>query len=127
MKYMGGKGRIAPFIPQYINDIAFNENITEYYEPFMGGCAVGEMVRIPSRHLSDINKHMVALMKQVQQGMWDFKYITREEWYKIKDDRHENKLYPEWLTGWCSVACSFRGRCFEGYAGEYPDSVTGKW
>lgn len=126
MKYMGGKGRIAPFIPQYINDIAFNENITEYYEPFMGGCAVGEMVRIPSRHLSDINKHMVALMKQVQQGMWDFKYITREEWYKIKDDRHENKLYPEWLTGWCSVACSFRGRCFEGYAGEYPDSVTGK-
>lgn len=126
MKYMGGKGRIAPFISQYINDIAFNENITEYYEPFMGGCAVGEMVRIPNRHLSDINKHMVALMKQVQQGMWDFKYITREEWYKIKDDRHENKLYPEWLTGWCSVACSFRGRCFEGYAGEYPDSITGK-
>lgn len=79
MKYMGGKGRIAPFISQYINDIAFNENITEYYEPFMGGCAVGEMVRIPNRHLSDINKHMVALMKQVQQGMWDFKYITREE------------------------------------------------
>lgn len=126
MKYMGGKGRIAPFISQYINDIAFNENITEYYESFMGGCAVGEMVRIPNRHLSDINNHMVALMRQVQQGMWDFKYITREEWYKIKDDRHENKLYPEWLTGWCSVACSFRGRCFEGYAGEYPDSVTGK-
>lgn len=126
MKYMGGKGRIAPFISQYINDIAFNENITEYYEPFMGGCAVGEMVRIPNRNLSDINKHMVALMKQVQQGMWDFKYITREEWYKIKDDRNENKLYPEWLTGWCSVACSFRGRCFEGYAGEYPDSITGK-
>ena len=22
------------------------------------------------------------------------KDITREEWYKIKDDRHENKLYP---------------------------------
>ena len=83
MKYMGGKGRIAPFISQYINDIAFNENITEYYEPFMGGCAVGEMVRIPNRYLSDINKHMVALMQKVQEGMWEYQYITREEWYKI--------------------------------------------
>lgn len=122
MKYMGGKGRIAPFISQYINDIAFNENITEYYEPFMGGCAVGEMVRIPNRYLSDINYHMVELFKRVQEGMWEYQYITREEWHKIKDDRHENKLYPAWLTGWCSVACSFRGRCFEGFAGEYEDT-----
>lgn len=126
MKYMGSKLRIAPYITQYINDIAFNEGITEYYEPFMGGCSVGELVQIQNRHLSDINPHMVALMKKVQEGMWDYTYITREEWYKIKDDRHENKLYPAWLTGWCSVACSFRGRCFEGYAGEYPDGITGK-
>lgn len=126
MKYMGSKLRIADFIANYINNIAFQENITEYYEPFMGGCSVGEVVKIKNRHLSDINKHMVALFKKVQEGMWDYMYITREEWYKIKDDRHENKLYPEWLTGWCSVACSFRGRCFEGYAGEYPDSASGK-
>ena len=46
MKYMGGKLRIAPYISQYINDIAFNENISEYYEPFMGGCSVGEQVHI---------------------------------------------------------------------------------
>lgn len=64
MKYMGSKLRIAPYITQYINDIAFNENITEYYEPFMGGCSVGELVQIQNRHLSDINPHMVALMKK---------------------------------------------------------------
>lgn len=126
MKYMGSKLRIAKQITDYINNIAFCEHIEEYYEPFMGGCSVGELVHIKNRHLSDINKHMVALMKKVQEGMWDYKYITREEWYKIKDDRFENKLYPEWLTGWCSVACSFRGRCFEGYAGEYIDKTTGK-
>lgn len=126
MKYMGSKLRIAKQITDYINNIAFCEHIEEYYEPFMGGCSVGELVRIPKRHLSDINKHMVALMQKVQEGMWDYKYITREEWYKIKDDRFDNKIYPAWLTGWCSVACSFRGRCFEGYAGEYTDSITGK-
>lgn len=126
MKYMGSKLRIAPYISGYINNIAFCEGITEYYEPFMGGCSVGELIRIPDRHLSDINKHMVALMKKVQEGMWDYSYITREEWYKIKDDKDVNKVYPEWLTGWCSVACSFRGRCFEGFAGEYTDKITGK-
>ena len=96
---MGGKGRIASFICQYINDIAFNEGIKDYYEPFMGGCSVGELVKIPNRHLSDINKHMVALMKKVQEDMWEYQYIPREEWYKIKDDRYENRIYPEWLTG----------------------------
>lgn len=126
MKYMGSKLRIANHIANYINNIAFQEGITEYYEPFMGGCSVGEVIKIKKRYLSDINKHVVALFKKVQEGMWDYEYITREQWYKIKDDRHDNKIFPEWLTGWCSIACSFRGRCFEGYAGEYPDGVTGK-
>lgn len=103
MKYMGSKLRIATNIASYINNIAFQEGITEYYEPFMGGCSVGEVVKVKNRYLSDINKHMVALFKKVQDGMWDYFYITRDEWYKIKDDRHENKLYPEWLTGWCSL------------------------
>jgi len=123
---MGSKLRIAKQITDYINNIAFNENITDYYEPFMGGCSVGELVRIKNRHLSDINKHMVALFKKVQEEMFPYQYIDRETWYAIKDDKDKNELYPEWLTGWCSVACSFRGRCFEGYAGEYQDKITGK-
>lgn len=126
MKYMGSKLRIANDIAMYINNIAFCEKIDDYYEPFMGGCSVGEVVTVKNRHLSDINEHIVALFEQVQKGMWPFEYIDRETWYKIKDDRFENKIYPKWLTGWCSVACSFRGRCFEGYAGEYIDKTTGK-
>lgn len=125
MKYMGGKFRIAKYIVDYINSIGLCENIQDYYEPFMGGCSVGELVTIPNRHLSDINKHIVALMQKVQDGMWEYEFITNEMWHKIKDDRFENKIYPEWLTGWCSVACSFRGRCFEGYAGEYFDKTYG--
>lgn len=125
MKYMGSKFRIAKYIVDYINNIGLCENIQDYYEPFMGGCSVGELVTIPNRHLSDINKHIVALMQKVQDGMWEYEFITREMWHKIKDDRFENKIYPEWLTGWCSVACSFRGRCFEGYAGEYIDKING--
>lgn len=126
MKYMGSKARLASFITQYINDIAFLENITDYYEPFMGGCSVGEQVRIPNRHLSDINNYVVELFKKVQNGMWEYKFITREEWHRIKDDRDKNEKYPAWLTGWCAIACSFRGRPFEGFAFEYKDSASGK-
>lgn len=122
---MGSKLRIAKQITSYINDMAFSEDIMDYYEPFMGGCSVGELVRVKNRHLSDINNHMVALFKKVQEEMFPYKYIDRETWYAIKDDKDKNEIYPEWLTGWCSVACSFRGRCFEGYAGEYPDKITG--
>lgn len=127
MRYMGSKARIAEDIVRHINSIAEMEGIEEYYEPFMGGCSVGELVTIKNRHLSDINKHIVALFKKLQEPeMFKYEYITREEWYKIKDDRHENKLYPEWLTGYCSVAASYRGRAFEGYAGTYLDKTYGR-
>lgn len=126
MKYMGSKRRIAPYISQYINDIANCYNIKDYYEPFMGGCSVGELVQVKNRHLSDIDKHIVALFQRIQEGLWEFKYIDRDTWYKIKDDRIKNSVYPEWLTGWCGIACSFRGRYFEGFAGKYIDSITGK-
>ena len=61
MKYMGSKFRIASHIAERINNIAICEGITEYYEPFMGGCSVGELVNIQNRHLSDTNKYVVEL------------------------------------------------------------------
>ena len=125
MKYMGSKNRIASDISQYINDIAFNENIENYYEPFMGGCSVGEIVNVKNRYLSDINEDIVELFKKAQTDLWEYQYIDRDTWYKIKDDRYKNEKYPKWLVGWCGVACSFRGRVFEGYAGKYIDAVSG--
>ena len=68
---MGGKGRLAQNIAYRINTIAFCENITEYYEPFMGGCSVGEIVTIPNRHFSDINNWVVELFKKIQKAYMD--------------------------------------------------------
>lgn len=126
MKYMGSKFRIAPHIAQYINNIALCENIEDYYEPFMGGCSVGEIVRVKNKHLSDINKPLVELFKKVQEGMWEYKYIDREEWYKVKDDRFNCKVYPEWFIAWCGIGCSFRGRYFSAHGGKYIDKASNK-
>ena len=126
MKYMGSKGRLAPDISNIINDIAINEGITEYYEPFMGGCSVGELVNIPNKYMSDINENVVELFKKIQNEMFEYKFITNEEWHKIKDDKDKGEKYPRWLIGWCAIMCSWRGRPFEGYAGEYLDKTSGR-
>lgn len=37
MKYMGSKSRIAKYIVPIIQSCIDENNITEYYEPFVGG------------------------------------------------------------------------------------------
>lgn len=127
MRYMGGKGRLAPNIASKINNIAFCENITEYYEPFMGGCSVGELVNIPNRHFSDINPWVVELFKKIQQDMFEFKYVTREQWHDIKENaRNNTNKYPQWYYGYVGFCCSFRSVTFQAYGGEYIDASTGR-
>lgn len=127
MRYMGGKGRLAPDIASRINSIALYENITEYYEPFMGGCSVGELVTIPNRHFSDINPWVVELFKKIQTDMFEFKYVTREEWHDVKDNaRAYTDKYPQWYYGWVGICCSFRSVTFQAYGGEYIDATTNR-
>jgi site-specific DNA-adenine methylase len=127
MRYMGSKARLAKDITDKINNIALCEGITEYYEPFMGGCSVGELVDIKNRHLSDINSWMVELFKKIQSGIWDFKYVTREEWQAVKASAMaKDAKYPDWYYGWVGCGCSFRGRTFATYGGIYTDSDKNK-
>ena len=126
MKYMGSKARIAPFISEKINNIALCEGIKDYYEPFMGGCSVGEQVLIENKYMSDSNITIVELFKKAQTDMFDFNYISKEEWYKIKADRFTFNTYEPWQVGWAGLACSFRGRPFSAYAGIYTDKANGK-
>ena len=127
MKYVGSKKRIAPEIAEQINSIAMLEGIQNYYEPFMGGCSVGEVVTIQNRYLSDINKYLVALMEKAKAGLDDYRYISREEWYKIKEQLKEpgKHGYPDWLVGWALYGCGWRGNP-TAYGGIYTDKATGK-
>ena len=126
MKYMGSKARIAPFISEKINNIAICEGIKNYYEPFMGGCSVGELILIENKFMSDLNLPLVELFNKVKNDMFEYRYIERDEWYKIKEDRFTFNNYEPWMVGWAGLGCSFRGRPFSAYAGKYVDKSTGK-
>lgn len=112
MKYMGGKLRIANSIATLINQIAWHNNIKNYYEPFVGGAAVIELIKCENRYGSDINKYQIALLKHLQANRELPDYITKEEWIDIRDNKDK---HPEWLVGFVGTVCSFRGVWFSGY------------
>ena len=118
MRYMGGKSRIAKQIAAYINNIALIEGIENYYEPFCGGCAVAEQVNIKNRYCSDANKYLIALLNKVKTGIGEYKYIDKDSWMDVRANIGTDK-YEDWFTGYAGFICGFRGKWFEGYAGDY--------
>ena len=119
MKYMGGKSRLAHIICSEINSIALNENINNYYEPFVGGGAIIEQVNIKNRYGSDLNNYLIALYKHFQDtDKFEYPNITREQYEHIRKNKEQ---YPEWLVAWCGFYCSFNGRWFTGWGGDYFD------
>lgn len=119
MKYMGGKSRLAHIICSEINSIALNENIDNYYEPFVGGGAIIEQVNIKNRYGSDLNNYLIALYKYFQDtDKFEYPNITREQFEHIRKNKEQ---YPEWLVAWCGFYCSFNTRWFACWGGDYFD------
>lgn len=119
MKYMGGKGRIASPIACEINNIALLENIDTYYEPFVGGGAVIEKVRINNRYGSDLNRYLIALYNRLQEPeMFEYPAINKEQYFNIRSNKDK---YADWLVAWCAVFCSFNGIWFRGWGGDLID------
>ena len=119
MKYMGGKNRLAHIICSEINSIALNENIENYYEPFVGGGAIIEQVNIKNRYGSDLNNYLIALYKHFQDtDKFEYPNITREQWEHIRKNKEQ---YPEWLVAWAGFYCSFNARWFNAWGGDYFD------
>lgn len=119
MKYMGGKSRLAHIICSEINSIALNENIDNYYEPFVGGGAIIEQVNIKNRHGSDLNNYLIALYKHFQDtDKFEYPNITKEQYEHIRKNKQQ---YPEWLVAWCGFYCSFNTRWFNAWGGDYFD------
>ncbi len=119
MKYMGSKARLAYDICTEINNIALNENITEYYEPFVGGGSIIENVNIQNRYGSDLNKYLIALYKKLQESeMFEYPALTKEKWNHI---RYNKDKYEDWLVAYAGLYCSFNAVWFEGWGGDYFD------
>ena len=85
MKYMGSKQRLSKYIVPIIQN-EINTNGSEYYlEPFVGGANIIDKIQCKNKIGYDINKYLIALLKQTQTDISVFpKTITEEEYYKRK-------------------------------------------
>lgn len=123
MKYLGSKNRLskelAPIIQSYID----NNNITKYYEPFIGGANMIDKIRCKKKFGSDIHKYLIALLKQSQKDTSVFPlHISEEQYISVRDNK-EN--YDDWYVGLVGFCATFGGKWFNGYArGFKEDKVT---
>lgn len=109
MQYMGGKAKIARQIVSAI--ISDTPNRSVWYEPFVGG---GNVMEVAAPYFgvcvgSDAHEDLILMWQHVTSGGVVPEFITREEYYKLKDSE------PTWLRGFAGFGASFGGKWWGGY------------
>lgn len=121
MKYMGSKARLAKYIVPIIQNEIDKHGSIYYLEPFVGGANIIDKIQCQNKIGYDINKYLIALLKQTQKDISVFpKTITEEEYYKVKSNKNN---YPDWYVGLVGFCGTFSAKFFDGYA---RDKTTGR-
>lgn len=120
--YLGSKSRIAKHIlPTMIN---MRKEGQAWVEPFVGGAnmidKVGgdyglyQNVRIGN----DINKYLIALLREVQMGWVPPTDISREVFNDVRNRKH---VYNDEFVGFVGFMCSFGSKFMSSYANNNTD------
>jgi len=116
MKYLGSKNKLAKHI---LPIILKNRKKGQYYvEPFVGGANLIDKVS-GNRMGNDSNEYIIALLKALQNGWSPPKYITKEEYNRVKNNRAK---YPKEHVGYFATQLVFGGIWF----GSFRRDNTGK-
>lgn len=107
MKYIGSKRRIAKDI---LKVILKNRKDEMFVEPFCGGCNLTEFVN-GERWCNDINNYVVSLFKAITCGWIPHKYVSEDEYKKIKNNK---SFYDPALVGYVGFN-SYGAKFFGGY------------
>lgn len=112
MKYMGSKSRIAKHILPIMLKSAYDNSITTWVEPFVGG---GNMIdKVPSylkRIGYDVNPHTVQAMIGIRDFLHDLPDEVSEDYYRSLKGQPADPV-----TSWIRYECSFGSKFEGGYA-----------
>ena len=116
MKYMGGKSRIAKYIVPIIQKYIDENNITRYFEPFVGGANVIDKIKCSRKVGSDKNKYLIALLQRVQDGEPLYESVPKELYDKARTafNNGDTSEFEDWQIGNIGFIASFNGRWFDG-------------
>jgi len=117
MKYMGSKNRFAKeLLPIILKDRTKGQY---YVEPFAGGMNLIDKVD-GNRIANDIHTELIEMWKALVCDEWKPPINVGRELYKEVKTKKQN--YSKKLVGWIGFLCSYSGKYFGGYAGDYPES-----
>lgn len=114
MKYMGSKARLSKNLAPIINRLIAENNIEKYIEPFVGGGNLIQHIDCKNKVGADNNQYLISMWKDLLDGWLPPKYITRDEYNNIKDnkEKYNNSLVA--VAGFCAT---YNAKWFGGYAG----------
>ena len=113
MKYLGGKIRLGREIAEVLMRYAPPGTVNGYLEPFCGALGVTlHMVEHYNCVVSDINKDLIMLWKEVKSGKFEYpKNVTKETWL-----RYKQSTTPSAMRAFIGFGCSYNGLWFSSYA-----------
>ena len=116
MKYMGSKSRIAKYIVPIIQKYIDDNNITKYFEPFVGGANVIDKIKCEQRFASDKNKYLIALLDRVKAGLPLYESVPKELYDRARTafNNGDTSEFKDWQIGNIGFLASFNGRWFDG-------------
>lgn len=122
MKYTGSKARISKEITKIFNEIIEENKIVNYIEPFVGGANVIENIVCENRYGFDNNEYVIALWNALLNGYNPPSFISRDEWYNVKNN-FDN--FSKEYVGVAGTCASYNGCWFTSYGG-YSSTKNGK-
>lgn len=112
MRYAGSKAGCSG-ICRVINRLVPPGGV--YWEPFAGACKVMQGVARCRRYGSDVDRHIVTLLKAVQAGWVPPRTVTREDraYWMRRRDTHDDPM-----IAFVGYGCCFGGNFFAGFVSD---------
>lgn len=117
MKYVGSKQKISKYIVPIIQKYIDDNKITQYIEPFVGGASIIDKIDCNFKYGFDIDEIPISIFNHYKKFPQDLdrlpKIISKEDFYKIRDD----KSYPNWFRSSIMLFASYNSRVYGGCYG----------
>lgn len=116
---MGSKSRIVSEIAPIIQGYIDKNGITDYYEPFCGGCNVIDHIDAKNKYASDKQKYLIALYQNLHRLSELPEFVSKEHYSEVRDCYNKKEgTFEDWYIGAVGFLASYNGRFFDGgYAG----------
>lgn len=114
MIYMGSKNRHAK---QLLPIILQNRQEGQWFVDVMcGGANLVDKVD-GNRIANDVNRFVIAFLKEMQKPDFELPFIAEDLWLDMKANKNTDK-YPDWVLGFAGYSLAFGGKWFNSYRRE---------